>query len=458
MKSKYKFLKWTGILAVCTVAMHSCEKILEVETPQNQIDKELVFEDIQTANAALAGLYAAIRDNSSVAGDQAGPVLGTYTDDLDNYVVSTANGIIDIYRNQQIESNSIIYSFWSANYRQIYNANAILEGVESSKALSQSDKNRIKGESLFLRALMFFHLQQIFGDIAYPVTTNYQINQHIERTPSAEVLQRLYLDLRESADLLMDNYTNSERIFVNKKTAEMLLAKVLMEQGKWSEAETLLKGIVQHSQYVWETDLSKVFLKSGKHILWQLKPSQAGNPTMEANIYFFGNTAPTNYALSQNLYTSFDSNDQRRQKWISSTVIGNKTWYKADKYKLRVNNTTEYSIVFRLEEVYLLLAECLAKQNKIQEALPWVNAVRTRAGISAIPSSSQNNVLDVILAENRKEFFTEMGKRFFDLKRAGKLNELLAVKPNWKTFHILWPVPQQELLLNPSLHPQNPGY
>lgn len=447
------------MLGIMAFVINSCEKLLEVETPENQIDKGLVFEDVQTANAALAGLYSGIRDNSTVSGDQAGPVLGVYTDDLENYAVATSNGIIDVYRNQHIESNSVINNFWSNNYKQVYNANAILEGIESSKGLQQADKNRIKGESLFLRSLLFFHLQQIFGDIAYPFTTNYQINQHINRTPLVEVLQRLESDLKESAGLLADNYSNSERIFANKKTVEMLLGKVLMEQQRWSEAEILLKGIVQNSQYVWETDLSKVFLKSGKHILWQLKPSQVGNPTVEANIYFFGNTAPTNYALSPNLYASFESNDQRRQKWISSTVIGANTWYKADKYKLRVNNTTEYSIVFRLEEVYLLLAECLAKQNKIQEALPWVNAVRNRAGLSMLPSSiTQNVLLDSILTENRKEFFAEMGKRFFDLKRAGKLDQLINVKPNWKTFHKYWPVPQQELLLNPSLNPQNSGY
>ena len=459
MKSTYNFIKYSGMLGLITFTMHSCEKLLEVETPENQIDKELIFEDVQTANAALAGLYSGIRDNSTFSGDQAGPVLGVYTDELDNYAVATPNGIIDIYRNQHIESNSIVYNFWSNNYKQVYSANSILEGIESSNALSQSDKNRIKGEALFLRSLLFFHLQQIYGDIAYPVTTNYQINQHINRTPAKEVLQRLESDLKESAGLLADNYTNSERIFANKKTVEMLLAKVLMEQERWLDAEMLFKGIVQNSQYVWETDLTKVFLKSGKHILWQLKPSQVGNPTSEANIYFFGNTAPTNYALSPNLYNSFETNDQRRQKWISSTVIGTNTWYKADKYKLRVNNTTEYSIVFRLGEVYLLLAECLAKQDRIQESIPWVNNVRTRAGLSALSSSiTQNGLLDSILTENRKEFFAEMGKRFFDLKRAGKLNQLTAVKPNWKTFHQFWPVPQQELLLNPALNPQNSGY
>lgn len=458
MKTTIQKIAWAGMLSILT-SCFSCEKMLDVETPENQIDKEMVFEDVQTANAAIAGLYAGIRDNSMIAGNQSGPVLGTYTDDLENHAVTTANGIIDIYRNQHIENNNVIYSSWSSNYQQVYTANAILEGLESSQALPQSQKERIKGEALFLRSLLLYYQQQLFGDIPYPVTTNYLINQTITKTPSAEVLERLESDLRESADLLSDAYANAERIFVNKKAVEMLRAKVLMLQNRWQEAEVLLKGIIQSSLYTWEPDVSKVFLKTGKHIIFQLKPALAGDPTKEANIYYFGTVAPTEYSLSTNLYNAFLPSDQRRQKWITAVPVGSTIWYRADKYKVRLNNTTEYSIVFRLEEAYLLLAESLTQQNKISEALQYVNATRLRAGLTALPTSiTQGNLLNAVLDENRKEFFAEMGKRFFDLKRTGQLSQLLPAKPNWKSFHQLWPVPQKELLLNPVMNPQNTGY
>lgn len=457
MKLKIHTIFLTGMLGILTTCF-SCEKILEVETPENQIDKDMVFTDIQTANAALAALYSGVRDQSTVSGDQLGPVLGTYTDDLQNHAVATANGIIDVYTNQLIESNSLVYTMWSYNYKQIYNANAILEGLEYSP-LSQKDKNRIKSEALFLRSLMLYHLQQLFGDIPYPVTTNYQINRTISRTPSTEVLERLESDLKESVGMLADAYSHTERIYVNKKTAEMLLAKVLMDQKRYAESELLFKGIIQNPLYNWEGDLSKVFTKSGKHIIWQLKPSQTDFPTIESNIYYFGNAAPTNYSLSPVLYNFFTSVDQRKQKWITATTIGTNIWYKADKYKLRNTNPSEYSIVFRLEEVYLLLAESLIQQNKLSEALPYLNATRTRAGLQALPSGlAQNTLLQETVNENRCEFFAEMGKRFFDLKRVGMLSQLTVNKPNWKVFHQLWPVPQQELLLNPNLNPQNHGY
>jgi len=107
----------------------------------------------------------------------------------------------------------------------------------------------------------------------------------------------------------------------------------------------------------------------------------------------------------------------------------------------------------------MAIAETLAQQDKIADALPYLNVTRQRATLAALvmPISKQS-LLDEILLENRKEFFTEMGHRFLDLKRMNRLNDLLPIKTNWKSYHSFWPLPQKELLLNPNLNPQNTGY
>lgn len=439
----------------------SCEKLIEVEMPDNQINRGQVFEDVQTANASLAGLYAGLWDNSPISGDQSGKLLGSYTDDLNSYAVTASNGVYDIYINEQVETNTAIYSYWSSAYQKIYSANSIIEGVESS-SLATAEKNRIKGEALLVRSILLFYLQQVFGDIPYVTGTDYQINQSIGKTPASETLIRLENDLNQTVSLLSDDYRNAERIFPNRKVAELMLAKVKMAQNnaaKWSESEILLKNIVQSSLYPFENDVTKVFTKTGKHILWQLKPKNSGDPTKEVILYYFSNALPNNYALTENLVNSFSQEDQRKTAWITPVTVNGNTCYRMDKYKNRTNNTTEYSVVFRLEEAYLLLAEALAQQNKLQEALPYLNKTRQRAGLVAITNPvSKENLLDEIVLEKRKEFFAEMGHRFFDLKRLDRLHTLTAVKPNWKDFHRLWPVPQKELLMNPNLAPQNDGY
>lgn len=447
------------LAALLLLMTTACEKMIEVDLPSNQIASDQVFVDAQTADAVLAGLYSGLRDNSPFAGDQSGKLLGLYTDDLDFYSTTATNGLPEIAQNVHNDSNASIYTDWSTAYKQIYVANAILEGVEKSTSLTETVRNRLKGEALLVRSMLFFYLQQVYGDIPYPETTNYQVNQNIVKTNSSQVLTKLSTDLTESRSLLSDTYRHSERIFPNRKMAELLLAKVYMTEDKWAESEILLKGIVQSPLYQFQSDVTKVFLKSGTHILWQLKPKNSGDATKESGTYYFAGAAPTSMALSAGLLSSFSSTDLRKQNWMAPVTVGGTTWYRAEKYKNRSANTTEYSIIARLEEVNLLLAENLAQQGKIVEALSYLNKTRQRSGLTALVlPMTKENTLNEILLENRREFFTEMGHRFFDLKRTGKLNTALLGKPNWKIFHQLWPIPQQDMLLNPNLKPQNEGY
>ena len=448
----------TALLGFLSTGM-SCEDMIEAEIPANQIASETVYENVQTADAALAGIYAGLWNNSPVSGDGLSLLLSLYTDDLDFYALASTNGTTEVFRNQLLPSNPVIYGQWASAYQLIYSCNAVMEGCDSSPSLSVPDKTRIKGEALMIRSLLFFYLQQVFGDIPYPVTTNYLINQSISKTPSAEVLERIESDLNDVIPMIADQYRNNERIYINKKAAQLLLAKVCMSQQQWSEAEIHLKAVIQNPLYQLQNDLTKTFKKTSTNIIWQLKPANNGDAVKEVIAYYFDFIPPYNYALSSSLMGSFSASDLRKQRWTLPVTVAGTTWYRTAKYKNLSGNNDEYSVVFRIEEAYLLLAESLTMQNKTSEALPYLNSVRQRAGLGAISSPiSQSNLLDQILSENRKEFFTETGHRFFDMKRMNTLQQLILTKPNWKTAHQLWPVPEKELLLNPNLNPQNNGY
>lgn len=462
MKTYINTLAYILFLLLMQYFCISCEKMIDVDLPGNQIPSEQVFEDVQTADAALAALYSGLWDNSPLAGDQTGKLLGTYTDDLSYYATTSTNGILELYQNTHTDSNAVVYAYWASAYQKIYMANAIIEGVGQSVSLPTADKNRIKGEALLIRSMLFFYLQQIYGDIPLPTTTDYNINKVLSKASANETLAKIEEDLNIVISLISDDYRNVERIFPNKKVAEFMLAQTYMAQNtptKWAEAEALLKNIIQSPLYTFQNDVTKVFTKTGTHILWQLKPKNPGDAVKEASIYYFTGAAPSSFALSQDLVNVFSVNDARKQSWMAAVTVGGNTWYRAEKYKNRSNNTTEYSVVFRLEEVHLLLAEALAQQDKLMEALPYLNKTRQRAGLLAITNPvSKENLLNEILSENRKEFFTEFGHRFFDLKRLNKLQTLQTIKPNWKDFHRVFPIPQKEILLNTNLNPQNTGY
>lgn len=450
----------TLITGITILMMVSCERSIDADFPNTQLDVTQVFESVSTADGALSNLYAEMYNFSILNGGTAGSgaLLGSYTDDLTCYMAASLGGAPDIYNNQQLSSNTTIKNLWANSYKEIYLANSIIIGVDTSTGIEIKDKNRIKGEALFLRSLIYFYLTQIFGDVPYTTTTDYTINQKIEKTSYQELMGIIHNDLALSIDLLEDNYRHLDRIYPNKKTAELVKAIMYMQENKWSQAEILLKDIKNSSLYSWESDVSKTFKKTGKHILWQLKPLQANQPTNEAAMYYFTNAAPTGYALSNSLLNSFEPTDLRLQKWISKVTVNQNVFYRCNKYVNVINNADEYSISFRMEEVNLLLAETLIRQNRKEEALPFINSVRQKAGISNLGLLSNEQLLEELLKENRRELFAERGIRFLTLKRYGKLDDLSTVKPNWQPFHKLWPIPLSDLLLNPHLNPQNSGY
>lgn len=460
MKTTIKQNLILAATALC-VGLTSCENLMDVNDPINQINTAQVFESASTADAALSNLYAEMQSNSLISGGLwgTGAVLGSYTDELYYYGTTTQNADMDLYQNVQVASNVKVKSTWSNAYQEIYMANSIIEGIDRSVTISENDRKRIKGEALFIRSFIYFYLSQLFGDLPYTTTTDYNVNKELSKTLEAEVLNKLSADLNQSANLLDEGYRNTERVYPNRKAVEMLLATVLMTRKKWMEAEEILTNIVQSPLYTWEPDVAKTFKMTGKHILWQLKPLKAGNATPEGLLYYFVDTVPNTYTVADPLFNFYNASDLRKQQWIKPIVISGKTYYRANKYRNTVNNNDEYSVVFRLEEVYLLLAEALVQQDKIAKALPYLNAVKQKAGLAPAPSSlTKEEMLTEILNENRKEFFTERGIRFLTLKRAGRLNDLSIVKPNWQSYHQNWPLPLSELLLNPHLNPQNNGY
>ena len=83
-----------------------CEDFIEVDPPKNSLDQTYMFENIQTARAAVTSLYAMLRDNSPVSGNYSsnGFLLGIYADELDYYLLSNTN-VNSIYTHQVLASN-----------------------------------------------------------------------------------------------------------------------------------------------------------------------------------------------------------------------------------------------------------------------------------------------------------------------------------------------------------------
>lgn len=451
------------ILSAMSVLPQSCEKFLEVGEPSNQISQTTVFKDKKLALAALSDVYTNLRANGLLKGDLygVGNMMGCYADELTSYTNQALDYRLFYELNVPI-NNSLVDTYWISAYKQIYAVNNIIEGLEQSKAfVDESGINQISGEAYFIRALLHFYLVNLYGDIPYIETTDYQQNQKVNRMPIGEIYSKLVADLKKAEKLLPVNYPSTSRTRANQAAAQLLLARVYLYQKDWANARDYAKKVIDNSLYPIEMDLNKTFLKDSKSAILQWMPVDSGSNTLEAQYFVFTTLPPSTVALSSNLLNSFENNDQRKTKWIKTLSNSQGSYSHAYKYKLNNKTTTsqEYSIVLRVEEAYLILAESNNELGNVPEALAHLNIIRTRAGLPIIMSISQGAIRTAILEERRHEFFTEFGHRYFDLKRNGQLNSVMsAIKPNWKSYMEVLPLPERELLTNPNLKPQNNGY
>lgn len=438
----------------------SCDSFVEVDLPKSQLTNTAVFKDYASANAAMADIYSKMRDVGILTGGLYGfsVQLGTYTDEITFYGPPTSPTAL-FYANTILPSNSTVSLFWNNTYNQIYAANAVIEGVEHS-TFNKEQRTQLIGEAHFVRGLLHFYLLQLFGPIPYIKSTDYRQNSNASRLLSDKVYENIIEDLKNAEQMLASQYVPSERARPNSFTSKALMARIYLYQGDWENANIMSSLVINNSLYKIETDLNKVFLKSSTETIWQFMPSSPNKNTDEATNFIFTSTPPPLIALDASLVNVFTSDDLRKNIWISSITGPNGKWFYANKYKESkpTSPSKEYPIIMRLSEQYLIRAEARVHLQNLSGAFDDLNKIRNRAGIQNVIEGSVDEILKNILLERRKEFFTENGHRFFDLKRTGKLDVELGNKPGWKSSNELLPIPESEITLNPNLKPQNSGY
>jgi hypothetical protein len=456
------FKKPTILVLAIGFLFLGCEDFLEPETPLDQIEQVNVFASQATATAAVTTLYGKLRDGGFLSGGLAGNgfLFGLYSDELD-YHSFPGFPQEPFYLHQVLPSNTALTDVWNVPYNIIYSANAVLEGIETDNALPVELKRQLRGEALFVRGFCHFHLVNAFGDIPYIKTTDYSVNTAVKRMASGQVYDNILADLLEAKALLGNEYMDTERILPNSLVVSALLARVYLYREDWANAELESSRLINSSIFTLDADINNVFLKDSPSTIWQFKPLNEGDNTMEANVYVLPSAPPEIAALNPAFVTDMEDGDLRRTNWIGEVSDGSQTWYFPFKYKERSNTGTslEYSKVFRLAEQYLIRAEARTMMGNISGAQQDLNMVRTRAGLENTTAATSEQLLDAIGTERRFELFTEFGLRWFDLRRMGMAEEVLApIKPGWRNTDLLLPIPESELLANPNLNPQNPGY
>lgn len=473
-RSLYNGLFYIPLLTALLLC--GCRKLIQVTPPITQLVSANVYDNNASASAVLTGIY----DNMSGGGMATGQSsinleVGLLSDELVNYF--TGSPVLPQFYSNALTSTPNAY-FWPEIYKELYVANSALDNLPPSTGVTVEEKNQLIGEAEFMRAFLNFYAVALYGDVPLVTTTNYKLNNTINRSPAAEVYQQIIADLKDAESLLPANYltptgsVTGERVRPNKGAAAALLARAYLYNKDWPDAESQADSVIANTaEYGLVKNPDSVFLKNSTEAIWQLQPVQPGYNTFEGYYFVLTATAPgvNSYnpvAMSSFLVNAFDSGDLRRTDWVGEVTIGGQKYYYPYKYKVNTVNTsnpvTEYAMVLRLAEVYLIRAEARAEQNNIGGAQADLNAIRNRAGLGSTTAATTGDLLTAVLHERQVELFTEWGHRWFDLIRMGQADAVMSVvtpqkQGTWSDNKELLPIPASEILINPNLT-QNPGY
>ncbi len=351
--------------------------------------------------------------------------------------------------------------FYTNLYKSILSTNNVIE--------NSSDAFEV-GEAKFLRALSYFKLVMVFGDVPVnlsfaPSLTDKTI---LERKPVTDVYNNVIIPDFEDAIEVLDN-SGLANGRASRIAAQGFLGKVYMYLGDFTNAETQLAAVISGASsagIALMDDFENVFGEANDlnpEILFATQLSTSIEDeygfTLFAEWYKGGDTKSLE-PLDADLTAAFDAieaadggnTDLRRALTINEGANAGLKWGGLD----------QDWIELRYADVLLLYAEVL---NEIGDnataranALSQLDAIRSRAGLNPLSPTSLNTqglVKEAIYTERRIELALE-GQRWFDLVRTGTVDAEMGqtINPDYYVF----PIPDSEVLASDGVITQNDGY
>jgi hypothetical protein len=450
-------MRWTLLLVFLLLLCGGCSKLLDPGTPVDGQNSDVVYQSDITAAAVLTGVLYNMSNDGCFMGAQGLSFLCGLS--ADEFLLQQEDELsLSMYKNQVMPNNMPV---WRLMYQYIHLANAAIEGLTASTSLTPAIKQQLLGEARFIRAFCYFYLVNLFDQVPLVTGTDYKVNASMHRTPAVKVYDAIVQDLEAATLLLRTDYLQAdivsvtqERVRPNKWAATALLARVYLYRNNWKAAATAATAVIDNKAVYDTVPLSKVFLKDSKEAIWQLQPV---NKTFTEDAQLFIEQRPV--LASPALMQAFENDDLRKQYWLYETNDRYPAKYKATD---GTQPATEYLMVLRLAEQYLIRAEARARSGDKAGALADLSVIRQRAGLPVPDMNGVGHIVEAIQQERQVELFSEWGHRWLDLKRTHQVNAVMqtattAKGGEWQAYQQWYPVPGSEILLNPNLT-QNEGY
>jgi hypothetical protein len=394
---------------------------------------------------------------------------------------------------------------WQDHYNTIYRANQVIAEVPDI-AMDAALAGRVVAEAKFLRALMYFNLVTLYGNVPL-VLEPLEAQATPPQVPPADVWAQIEKDLTEARAALprRAQYAAADLGRATSGAATALLGKAQLQQRRWADAAATFKSLVDGGEYTLLANYADLFDATDENHAESVFEVQfadlsvastgaRGNdvprlygvqgvsfiqlqPTVWYQRQFFNDTTRTTGAYDPRLDATMfwdrpggmDVYGRTFRSRFPNPGPNNLYWKKwaehqrtAQDFDAPVNFT-----VIRYADVLLMYAEALVEQGQVTPALALVNQVRARARVAPATAADQATARRVVEREMLLELGWEHGRWWYlqrhDLlpKNAAGIAAFTAKDVEFSTFVVgrseLMPIPLVETNYNANVK-QNPGY
>lgn len=465
-----KFYKITYLIIVMVFLIVSCENELD-QDPITEKNATSFFSNEIEIESAVNGVYAQLQAEGLYGTDLIG--VGEVSGDTTFEEVPNNDdgrfGQLDSFTTSA--GNELIAFVWKDSYVAIQRANLVLNRITDITFEDNNIKNHRIGEVSFIRALLYFNLVRLYGDVPLVTeeTTNPSDFLGQGRTVKAEVYAQIESDLLSAISQLPETNTSGRP---GRGAAQALLGNVYLTLGQYSSSLSQFQSVVNSGIYQLVPDVNAIFgiaNEGNSETLFSVQFTSGLDGNSEGSSAFsqFSPAGTVAIAKGHNLpilefYNSYDNADLRKTAYLNITNTGQPFTNKFEANPTNSNDGGSDFIVIRYSDVILMLAEALNETDGVG-AIQLLNSIRNRAGLSNTTAVTKTEIRDAIEQERKFELISE-GIRWFDLLRT---NKAIVTMNTWffdnginisiDEHHLLLPVPQNQIDTDPAIV-QNPGY
>ncbi|MBV6639332.1 MAG: RagB/SusD family nutrient uptake outer membrane protein, partial [Cyclobacteriaceae bacterium] len=371
--------------------MMSCQDFLD-EPPKSQVSPDNFYQNIDQARAGVNAIYDALQslysngNNIITLGDIAGN--GFHGDVTYNeHTVNPTDGILS--------------SFWTTSYDGINRANSAIDNIPRAEGL-ESAKDALIGEAKYLRALFYFNLVRLFGDIPlmdHELTS--LENAFPARSPIANVYSLIEADLVDAGNNLPN--TQSDKGRATSPAARALLAEVYLTLGDFVGAKTEAEKVMGLGMFdMWASyeDAFKVANENGKESIFEVQYHSGLGGLGNSKAFLLPDALTDlvangpvfrSYPVDEDLLNTYETGDQRKEvDAITEMIVNGETVVLGDEpvsikyidesFTVNIQDSNNNWPLRRYSDVLLMYAEAENEVNgPTTAALDAVNMVRRRA-------------------------------------------------------------------------------